>query len=441
MPWRRRFLDGVLGRAIGERFVGVAEIDRIGLPGVGLGGLIGTCIAVLLGASCFADVASGRWVIEPIPPTRLGAESSQGVSCGSSISCVAVGFFTRPRLAGIGFASAARWDGKSWSIETIPAPIGAGQDVLEGVSCASRRDCMAVGAWDSERTGNAGALAESWNGTTWSIQPVAEFAGRIVSEFVAVSCVSSTACVAVGSAGKETISGRWDGTTWSIRLIPRPAGAMSSTVGAVSCASSTACTSVGSVSYARATRPGYVSRTLAERWNGLRWSVQPTPNYKGASISGLGGVSCPSRTTCTAVGSRMLPNGKGGFASDKALAERWNGERWSVQAIPSPDGTTDSPLQGVSCASNTSCTAVGSWQRNSTTGLTVTLAEHWDGTRWEIQTTPNPMGPHLLSVLQGVSCPSSLLCMAAGQFNGVFDDEPLVERFTAHRRRGSQARG
>src|SRR5579859_2817394 len=40
--------------------------------------------------------------------------------------------------------------------------------------------------------------------------------------------------------------------------------------------------------------------SLAERWNGRKWSIQPTPHPQSASLAA---VSCPSPTTCIAVGS------------------------------------------------------------------------------------------------------------------------------------------
>ena len=81
----------------------------------------------------------------------------------------------------------------------------------------------------------------------------------------------------------------------------------------MSCTSASACTAVGYY----ASGSTYV--TLAERWNGTKWSIQHTPNPTGAPGSWLDGVSCASASTCTAVGD---PN----FSPPQVtLAERWNG--------------------------------------------------------------------------------------------------------------------
>jgi len=106
--------------------------------------------------------------------------------------------------------------------------------------------------------------------------------------------------------------------------------------------------------------------TLAERWNGTKWSIQTTPNPAGGSEIHLIRVSCTSATACTAAG--FYSNA----TTTVTLAERWNGTRWSIQTTPNPAGGSNSMLNGVSCASATACTAVG----GSSNG---TLAEGWNG--------------------------------------------------------------
>jgi hypothetical protein len=90
---------------------------------------------------------------QPATPTGPGDELN-GVSCVSSVSCVAVG--TTPATPG-GHAETVlgeRWSGTSWSIEPVATPP-AGSGVLNAVSCPSVTFCAAVG------TSAGGALAES----------------------------------------------------------------------------------------------------------------------------------------------------------------------------------------------------------------------------------------------------------------------------------------
>src|SRR4029079_11085749 len=94
----------------------------------------------------------------------------------------------------------------------------------------------------------------------------------------------------------------------------------------------------------------------------------------------LNAVSCPSTTSCFAVGAYTdFP---------KHFVEHWNGTSWSIVSTPSPPDTTNSQLKGVSCPSTTSCYAVGYYFNGSVTNTI--LVEHWNGTRWSVMTSPNP---------------------------------------------------
>src|SRR5947209_5810846 len=114
------------------------------------------------------------------------------------------------------------------------------------------------------------------------------------------------------------------------------------------------------------------------------WSIEHTPNRKGVSNTQLLGVSCASTSACTAVGAYFTG------MSPRMLAERWNGTKWSIQSTPNPKGVVGIiGLFGVSCASANACTAVGYYYNGT---IYPTLAERWNGTKWSIQSTPNPKG-------------------------------------------------
>jgi len=106
------------------------------------------------------------------------------------------------------------------------------------------------------------------------------------------------------------------------------------------------------------------ARTLAERWNGASWTIQPTPNR--AAGAELRGVSCPSASTCTAVGQYFLANG-----ATWMLIEAWNGARWVLKPTPALNAY-DSGLARVSCTTPRACTAVGYYF--GLTGFSLNLA-------------------------------------------------------------------
>jgi hypothetical protein len=236
-----------------------------------------------------------------------------------------------------------------------------------------------------------------------------------------VSCTSSTACTAVGqyvnsSGVKVPLAERWNGKEWSLQTPAAPSGATESQLLQVACISSAVCISAG-----ESKNSSGVLVTLAERWNGSEWSIQPTPNPSGAKESILNGVSCTSSTECTAVGHYVNSSGV-----RVTLAERWNGTEWSIQSTPNPSGAKESVLRGaLSCTSATECTAAGNYTDSA--GTEVTLVEFWNGKEWAIKTTPNPSGAKS-SRLRGLSCTSSIACVGVGEYeNSLGVVEPLVE--------------
>jgi hypothetical protein len=311
------------------------------------------------------------WSIQATPnPTGAQENGLLGVSCTSADACTAVG-------QGGTYGLAERWNGSSWSIQATPNPAGAEATELSGISCTSASACIAVG-FSYGGSGIEVTLAEVWNGTSWSIQPTPNPSGAPEGVLYGVSCTSASACTAVGyytdSSGTDvTLAEAWNGTSWSIETTPDPSSAQESYLIGVSCISASACTAVGE--YNDSSNAEFA---LAEAWNGTSWSTESTPDPSGAEGSLFNGVACNSDGTCTAVGGYTDSSG-----TQDSLAEAWDGTAWSVQTTPNPSGVEASSLSGVSCTSASACTAVGA-------GGADTLAEAWNGTSWSIQLTPDP---------------------------------------------------
>jgi len=138
------------------------------------------------------------------------------------------------------------------------------------------------------------------------------------------------------------------------------------------------------------------------------WSIVPSPNTSATQANDLNGVSCTTASSCTAVGWYHLP----GY--DRTLIEQWDGTAWSI--VPSPDtsATQTNRLYGVSCTSASACTAVG-WYYNSPSDQT--LIEQWNGTTWSIVPSPNTSATQN-NLLYGVSCTSTSACTAVGDYYG-----------------------
>jgi hypothetical protein len=352
-----------------------------------------------------------KWRLQPAPSPAppVGVHSGSGllaVSCTSPRACSAAGFYTSRSVVVVPLAE--RWNGGRWSIERPPNPAASLGGGLSAISCSATQDCAAAGSYQVVTPpgtfGNlptpARTLGETWSGKSWRMQPTLDRNGAAVfNDFSAVSCSSPRACTAVGDYqnGPLTLTGlaeAWNGSHWRIQATPTPKGTTLPGFNGVSCTSPNACTAVGSD-----TNSALTELTLAERWNGARWVIQPTPKRSNAALSG---VSCTSARACTAVGSV----GKSGL-----LAEVWNGASWRVRPVPAPAGGTGGVLAGVSCESARACTSVGSYTTKA--GKRLTLAETWNGTRWRARPTPDPKGA-ASAQLNDVSCLSVRACAAVG---------------------------
>jgi PKD repeat protein len=373
--------------------------------------------------------APSEWGAETLPQPGESSEEREayGVSCVQSNACVAVGSYWSLGVD-TDVTLAELWNGETWSVMAIPNPPGLEEGwkdgryaLLRGVSCLTTSDCVAVGYYRNtgeeeylESTGEkVEPLAEHWNGSAWTMMPVATPSGADAGWLEGVLCTSSTECTAVGSfkdsSGiEETLAERWNGSKWEEQSIPNPSGATKSELLAVSCTSSAACTAVGSFKNGSG-----VEETLAERWDGSGWTIQPTRNPTGTEASNyLSGVSCTSPTVCTAVGTHVSS------LYDATLAERWDGSEWSVLPTPEPSPSEGTRLFGVSCTSASVCTAVGS-NFNPTTSErgAQPLGERWNGTAWsllEVAALPEPPEWWHESWLYAVSCADSGACTGVG---------------------------
>jgi hypothetical protein len=292
-----------------------------------------------------------------------------------------------------------------WSLQNTP---DVGQYTgFSGVSCPSVIECVAVGPLGR-------AFGEIWNGLTWSLQNGPALGGV----FPAVSCASSSMCMAVGAGGAYSgLSWQaevWNGKAWSVEpLRSQVPAAVSGVPSGVSCPSSQACVVVGNDGFGM----------FAASWNGSGWSFTTLPLPVGAGGGVVGGLSCSSADACSAIGTYDVQ----GSTASYPIVERWNGETWSPQAIPSPVGGPFEP-QGISCPSTNECVAVGSWQQLNTP-TQYPYAAQWNGVSWSPQTGGIPGAS---GALKSVSCVADNECIAVGGSPVPFWLEPLVEHWDGH---------
>jgi hypothetical protein len=280
---------------------------------------------------------------------------------------MAVGFYNR-QSADNTAPMAEQWDGTSWTLTTVPEPKNT-EAYLEGVSCSSSTFCMAVGYYFNS-AGAVVALTEHWDGTHWSIAAT----GAPHTQLWGVSCPSSAACEAAGyrvaGSRASVMAERWNGAQWVVQTPAAPPGGILGAYLGVSCWAATDCIEVGGTG----SRKGVPGRGLAVRWNGSVWSEQSTPGLAPPTLSELRSVSCSSARACSAVGQSSQQDSKGTVVQSAVLVERWAGTRWNIQSAPDPARGTPrfSELDGVSCSSTSVCVAVG-WFRARRSGIEARL--------------------------------------------------------------------
>src|SRR5262249_12570726 len=191
---------------------------------------------------------------------------------------------------------------------------------------------------------------------------------------------STSACIAAGASNPftpsaKTLAERWNGTRWTIQGTPNPPQGGGELNG-VACTSASACTAAGNSN----------AGNLAARWNGHTCSIHTTPPPPGAHLPSRPTVPGPPAPACTAAGAYTTSS-----AASQPLAERWNGTSWAIQPTPRLAGGAMGLLIGVACTSATGCTAVGYSSPNVFNNQSpATLAERWDGSSWRVETTPHP---------------------------------------------------
>ncbi len=223
----------------------------------------------------------------------------------------------------------------------------------------------------------------------WSVVP-SPSPGPSVNDLNGVASISANDVWAVGdfinaSGASQTLIEHWNGTQWSIVASPNPS-AFHNVLRGVTAIATNDVWAVGWFNNAQD-----IPRTLIEHWNGSSWSVVTSPNgSKGSNF--LFGVTAVSSTDVWAVGE---------FNNTSTLTEHWNGHTWRVVSSPN-GGTRDNVLNGVTAVSATDVWAVGDFLDSTSTSHT--LIEHWNGKKWSVVASQNPVtGSNTLNAVQAVS--------------------------------------
>jgi len=244
----------------------------------------------------------------------------------------------------------------------------------------------------------------------WTTVP-ADSPGDVRASLGPMALISDSEIWAVGGyqegKGRKTMAQRWDGERWSI--VPTPNGPRSSNfLTGISAVSSD---DIWVSGYSADIEVGSVeSETMVQHWDGESWKIIPTPNLTEADVpeefggypvqNELYGIAAAADDDVWAVGRSYT------FSAGQELVIHWNGESWSV--VPTPHPGLYGWLRGILAVSSDDVWAFGEsyleitlpGEEGGTGNLQQNLILRWNGTEWSVVPSPN-LGPAVNGLFGG----------------------------------------
>jgi hypothetical protein len=157
-----------------------------------------------------AELWNGHaWQILSAPGQLDLTETFSAVSCLTGTNCTALG--VKLNTGPADRLLALSWNGHSWKITQLP---GKFPDTLgiTSLSCPAAASCVGLGSYVVPPIRPPLKIADIspvWNGHTWRIVRPGGPAG-----LATVSCASARECVAIGQPGTATLARLWNGRAW-----------------------------------------------------------------------------------------------------------------------------------------------------------------------------------------------------------------------------------
>ena len=403
---------------------------------VGLGGLLSGA-----GASVRA---TQRAAIIPLPPdaSTSGVAYIHSIACSSSDSCAVAGDYSTSGGPGglLPLKSQAGWSTNSVS---PPAAGSPPRSLFDSVACPSAGNCTAVGSYVTSQGARQGVFVTQ-SGGLWGqgteVSPPAD--AKQIGSFNSVACPGAGECVAVGdyenSSGDNqaliATSSAGGPVTGLEAPLPQDAAAATSNAGfagsqlnAVSCPSASTCVAVGTYYDNHGVLQGLLLRESGSGWTATR---APLPagaeNPADPNYFDLTAVACPAADNCSAVG--YYP---GASSSQQGVLLTLANGTWSNQQLSLPSDAAQNPgvqLASVACVSSGNCTAAGSYTDSSGVGHALIVTEK-DGawSRGTAPALPADAAPNQSSAIAAVACVSSSGdCTAVGSYANSSGGQGLI---------------
>jgi len=291
---------------------------------------------------------------------------------------------------------------------TAPPAGAAVQDVVgigefNSVACPTSTQCVGVGIiFTTDSSGAVGAAAPLTPSSGAIAGGQAAQAIEGTELLAAVSCPSSTQCLAVGenSDASEGVAVALDPVTGAVVAGQSVQSIPGIFMAALACPSTTLCLGVGHAP------DGQGEAVPLDPTTGAIATGESVQTIPGTSGVGLEGVACPTTTQCLAVGENASASAAAAVPLDPATGAISSGQ--SGQSV-----TTKGVLVGINCPSATMCLAVG-WGADQPS-VAVPLDP-------ETGMIPSGQRDQTISsraaMLSAVSCPSISQCLAVGNDDG-----------------------
>ena len=324
-----------------------------------------------------------------------------------------------------------------------PNPIA---DTINGLGILSPTDAWAVGFQNSDNLNGSRSLALHWSGGRWNVTstPNPGVPGCATSNFGnvlnAVAPVAANDVWAVGftfncrTAILRPLVLHWNGSGWSVVATP---ALRTNDNAALNGIYALATDNIWAVGYHPA--PNGAVLPLIEHWNGRRWTQFPESLVPRLASGGnpLNSVSATSPQDIWAVGDAVTPSNDPRDPNQpvKTFVLHFDGRRWSIIPSPNPLPTgvlNQNVLNSVVAVAPNDVTAVG-YILDFNTQRVLTLIEHWNGSSFQVVASPNPSSSaNTFNALKSVTARAANDLYAVGSFaNGSTNgnDRTLIEHF------------
>jgi hypothetical protein len=362
-----------------------------------------------------AGPANAAFSVVPSPNPGVGSQLN-GVSASSASDAWAVGLVASGKEdAGAGTLT-ERWNGAAWSVVASPDRLHI-DDVLNSVVDLSPSNAWAVGLVKTTGNKTGSPLIVHWDGASWqTVASPAGFSGVLRS----ISADRPSDIWAVGDDGHgHAIAFRSDGTSWVSTTLPDVGIDKLQGVKAFSP------TDVWAVGNRLATGTAD-ARTLVMHFNGSAWSTVASAN-PDPNIDILHAVDGVSSNDLWAVGEKARSEQVTGVRpGTRTLAEHWNGTRWT--AVTTPNTADEDTLTGAAASTSTRVFSVGTVvQVGATMQFQRALAERWNGASWALDPSAN-VGTSDNELLGAGAIPGTGAAWAVGFSTGSNSIQALIEQ-------------